>query len=176
MSNSGLIDYLFYFIHMYHQKKSSQPSGQERSIRLCPIFALPLSSALESLTSGLKEKLPTFWSGAFYPALSYFCLAAIFGVRELNFWVKLRHDFECPVHTIRFFYALYIGAGYHLSSIRLAYVCPKSAPICAPTFILPVPGIGIILHFWTDTAIRERSSGFETGNWSFPEDGEIPRL
>ena len=123
-----------------------------------------------------KEKLPTFWSGAFYPALSYFCLAAIFGVRELNFWVKLRHDFECPVHTIRFFYALYIGAGYHLSSIRLAYVCPKSAPICAPTFILPVPGIGIILHFWTDTAIRERSSGFETGNWSFPEDGEIPRL
>lgn len=123
-----------------------------------------------------KEKLPTIWSGAFYPALSYFCLAAIFGVRELNFWVKLRHDFECPVHTIRFFYALYIGAGYHLSSIRLAYVCPKSAPICAPTFILPVPGIGIILHFWTDTAIRERSSGFETGNWSFPEDGEIPRL
>lgn len=46
-----------------------------------------------------KEKLPTIWSGAFYPALSYFCLAAIVGVRELNFWV--RNGTRCDLSAIK---------------------------------------------------------------------------
>lgn len=46
-----------------------------------------------------KEKLPTIWSGAFYPALSYFCLAAIVGVRELNFLV--RNVTRCGLSAIK---------------------------------------------------------------------------